>query len=70
MLDDSFGSERIVDFIRKFGMVRTSERRYINAMTANPIAERLEELTDLPINNCCLTSGQLSKILEHRLKLT
>lgn len=69
VLRNEFGSEQIVRFIRKFRVVQASERRYINIMPANPVADRLEEITGLPINNYTLTPGELDEIMGYEFKL-
>lgn len=68
VLGGEFGTEEIVDFVRDFRVVKASERRYINVLTARPLADRLEEVTGLPVNNAVLTKAQLDKMMGYEFK--
>lgn len=68
VLDNRFSSEEIMETLRGFRVVQTSERRYVNIAKASAVLRELEGITGLPLSNFYLTGGQVNDILECRLK--
>ena len=70
VLDDRFGSEQVVGFMRGFEVVRVSDRKFVNVAVRTEVGDALRDVTGLPINLYHLTKAQCDKILSYRFKGT
>lgn len=66
ILNDSFGTEEIFDFIHDFRVVKISDRKYINLTKNSPFIKELTTRTGLPLTSYFLGNEEINKMLSHR----
>lgn len=66
VLDERYGTEQLVRFIRDFRIAEVRHNEYVNLMTSNDLARSLAKELDLPITNYFLNDSQIKKMLGHR----
>jgi len=66
ILEDHYCSEKILDFIKQFKVVKLSERKYINLARMDKFIKDFAEKTSLPLTTYFLSAGQIKKMLSHR----
>lgn len=69
ILNEKYGSEEIFNFIRRFNVVKISERKYINLAKMDTFIKMFAKQTDLPLTTYFLSDGQIKKMLNHRFGL-
>lgn len=66
VLNNSYCSEDILGFIKKFKVTRMSDRKYINMTKSSNFIKSFAEITQLPLTSYYLSDGQIKKMLSHR----
>lgn len=66
VLNNKFGSEEIIKFIRGFKVVKVSDRKFINTLRASAFVSAMKDITNLPINSYFLNQTDIKKVLSHR----
>lgn len=66
VLDNRYGTEDILDFIKHFKVVRISDRKYINLTRMGNFIKEFSQKTALPLTSYFLSDGQIKKMLSHR----
>lgn len=66
ILNDSFGTEEIFDFIHDFRVAKVSERKYINLTRNSTFIKELSAKTGLPLTSYFLGNEDINKMLSHR----
>ena len=66
ILNDSFGTEEIFDFMHDFRVAKVSERKYINLARSSSFIKELSAKTGLPLTSYFLGNEDINKMLSHR----
>ena len=66
ILNDSFGTEEIFDFMRDFRVAKVSDRKYINLARSSTFIKGLTTNTGLPLTSYFLGNEDINKMLSHR----
>lgn len=66
ILNDSFGTEEIFDFMHDFRVAKVSERKYINLTRSSSFIKELSTKTGLPLTSYFLGNENINKMLSHR----
>lgn len=66
ILNDSFGTEEIFDFMHDFRIAKVSERKYINLTRSSSFIKELSTKTGLPLTSYFLGNEDINKMLSHR----
>ena len=66
ILNDSFGTEEIFDFMHDFRVAKISDRKYINLARSSPFIKELATKTSLPLTSYFLGNEDIKKMLSHR----
>ena len=66
ILNDSFGTEEIFDFMHDFRVAKISDRKYINLARSSPFIKELASKTSLPLTSYFLGNEDIKKMLSHR----
>ncbi len=66
ILNDSFGTEEIFDFMHDFRVAKVSERKYINLTRSSSFIKELSTKTGLPLVSYFLGNEDINKMLSHR----
>ena len=66
ILNDSFGTENIFDFMQDFRVAKVSERKYINLARSSSFIKELTAKTGLPLTSYFLGNEEINKMLSHR----
>lgn len=66
ILNDSFGTEEIFDFMHDFRVAKVSERKYINLTRSSSFIKELSAKTGLPMTSYFLGNEDINKMLSHR----
>lgn len=66
VLDNKFGSDEIIRFIRGFKVVKGSDRKFINTLRSSSFVSAIKDITNLPINSYFLNQTDIKKVLSHR----
>ena len=66
ILQNKFSSEKIINFIRDFKIVKTSHNRYINICKRTEFIEELAEITKLPLLNALLRDLEINRIINYK----
>ncbi len=66
ILNDSFGTEEIFDFMHDFRVAKASERKYINLTRSSSFIKELSAKTGLPLTSYFLGNEDINKMLSHR----
>lgn len=66
ILNDSFGTEEIFDFMHDFRVAKVSERKYINLARSAAFIKELSAKTSLPLTSYFLGKEDINKMLSHR----
>ena len=66
ILNDSFGTEEIFDFMHDFRAAKVSERKYINLARSSSFIKELSAKTGLPLTSYFLGNEDINKMLSHR----
>ncbi len=66
VLDNRYCSEEILDFIKRFKVVKVSDRKYINLAKMENFIKEFSQKTSLPLTSYFLSNGQIKKMLSHR----
>ena len=66
ILNDSFGTEEIFDFMHDFRVAKVSERKYINLTRSSTFIKELSAKTALPLTSYFLGNEDINKMLSHR----
>lgn len=66
ILNDSFGTEEIFDFMHYFRVAKVSERKYINLTRSSSFIKELSTKTGLPLTSYFLGNEDINKMLSHR----
>lgn len=69
ILDQEYCSEEMLDMIRDFRIVKTSERKYVNVTKNSRIIQGITQKTGLPLTSFYLTDSQVKSILQYRFQL-
>ena len=62
VLSDKYSTEEIMNMARKFRVVQTSDRKYLNISKSSELLEELERITKAPFCDFYLTKTDLKKI--------
>jgi transposase len=66
ILNDSFGTEEIFEFMHDFRAAKVSERKYINLARSSSFIKELSAKTGLPLTSYFLGNEDINKMLSHR----
>ena len=66
VLQNKFSSEKVIDFIRNFKIVKASHNRYINICPRTDFIEELAEITKLPLLNALLRDLEINRIINYK----
>lgn len=66
ILNDSFGTEEIFDFMHDFRVAKVSERKYINLARSSSFIKELSAKTGLQLTSYFLGKEDINKMLSHR----
>lgn len=66
ILNDSFGTENIFDFMHDFRVAKVSDRKYINLARSSSFIKELTAKTGLPLTSYFLGNEDINKMLSHR----
>ena len=66
ILNDSFGTEEIFDFMHDFRVAKVSERKYINLTRSSSFIKELSTKTGLTLVSYFLGNEDINKMLSHR----
>ena len=66
ILQNKFSSEKIINFIRDFKIVKASHNRYINICKRTDYIEELAEITKLPLLNTLLRDLEINIIINYK----
>ena len=66
ILNDSFGTEEIFEFMHDFRAAKVSERKYINLARSSSFIKEKKEKTGLPLTSYFLGNEDINKMLSHR----
>lgn len=66
VLKNQYCSEEILDFAKKFKIVKVSDRKYINLAKINPFIKDFSAITSLPLTSYFLSDREIKKMLNHR----
>ena len=66
ILQNKFSSEKIINFIRDFKIVKASHNRYINICKRTEFIEELAEITKLPLLNALLRDLEINRIINYK----
>lgn len=66
ILNDSFGTEEIFDFMHDFRVAKVSERKYINLTRSSSFIKELSTKNGLPLTSYFLGKEDINKMLSHR----
>ncbi len=66
ILNDSFGTEEIFDFMHDFRVAKASERKYINLTRSSSFIKELSAKTGLPLTSYFFGNEDINKMLSHR----
>lgn len=66
ILNDSFGTEEIFDFMHDFRVAKVAERKYINLTRSSSFIKELSTKTGLPLVSYFLGNEDINKMLSHR----
>ena len=64
VFDNRYCSEKFIDFIEKFRVVKYDSDRYINITASSDFIKELSSALSLPLTNFYLDSRQIEKVLE------
>ena len=66
ILNDSFGTEEIFDFMHDFRVAKISDRKYINLARSSSFIKELSAKTGLQLTSYFLGNEDINKMLSHR----
>ena len=66
ILNGTFGTEEIFDFMHDFRVAKVSERKYINLTRSSSFIKELSAKTGLPLTSYFLGNEDINKMLSHR----
>lgn len=66
ILNDSFGTEEIFDFMHDFRVAKISDRKYINLARSSSFMKELSAKTGLPLTSYFLGNEDINEMLSHR----
>ena len=66
VLENSYCSEDLFEFIRGFRVAKISDTKYINLAKSTPLIKELSDRTSLPLSSYFLNLEEIKKILSHR----
>ena len=66
ILNDSFGTEEMFDFMHDFRVAQISERKFINLSRNSSFIKELTAKTNLPLTSYFLGNEDINKMLSHR----
>lgn len=66
VLDNQFGTEEILQFMKQFRVVRISDYKYVNLSRSSDFTSELSRMTGLPLTSYNLSPSDVKKVLNHR----
>lgn len=66
VLNNSYCSEDLFDFIRDFRVAKISDRKYINLARKTTFIKEFSNITNLPLTSYFFNEGEIKKMLSHR----
>ena len=66
VLQNKFLSEKVINFIRNFKIVKASHNRYINICSRTNFIEKLTKITKLPLLNALLRDLEFNRIINYK----
>ena len=66
VLNNSYCTEDLFDFVHDFRVAKISDRKYINLSRGNTFIKEFVSICNLPLTSYFLSDGEIKKMLSHR----
>ncbi len=66
VFNNKYSSNELIDFIRKFKVIKISKRKFINITDSSGLITNLTNDLDLPLNSYFLSSAQIKKMMQNK----
>lgn len=66
VLNNSYCTEDLFDFVHDFRVAKISDRKYINLSRGNTFIKEFASICNLPLTSYFLSDGEIKKMLSHR----